>query len=390
MSELYLADAHLQSGARGPDSEWGLEQVGRYAEVKEVEAVVSAGDLLDKAINRSGPVAALARFIERLRERDIKFIYVNGQHEGHAQAHEPSWPDIHQHSVHLHKRMQPVFSDGEVLYGLDWQPAGTLQEELNLIPQVASKATILICHQVWSDWMGSVACPQGDFADIPVVRTVVSGDLHKNLRQKAKGKDGQEMVVISPGALLMQKSDEPVEHFCMLREGKKWTRLPLYSRPVFRVGPLVTPEEVEQAIAQQIPDCLAQAEKYCEEHELPEAVRIPYAVIEYSYKIPDVERRVEKIFADKLVLFWKVIQPEPKKMARTEIKPQDAVSPVTMLPEVIDPKKRPKAYALAETLLTSTDRKAALAKWRADYLNEDKDGEKENEAESADQEKEGK
>lgn len=361
---LFFADHHGQTGPRAPDTDFALAQLVAHAKERAVAAVVGAGDLIDQPRNLAAPIVSFCRFLDKLQALDIPFYYIQGQPS--HDAVDPPWLSSHRHAQYLHRKQAVI--GGLRLFGLDFQTAATLQEELNGIP---AGTDMLVCHQTWADWMGTIANPQGEFAQVPLVRYVVSGDLHKTLIETKTGKDGQKMRVVSPGATCMQAINEPAEHFCILFDGGSFTKLPLKSRPYFAHGPVVREHDVAQLLA-ALPDELAAAAARL---DLPEALRRPYLRIDYSYQVPDVVRRVEKLVGQSARLFWREIPPDVAKereaaaAAAAALGAGGPASALTLLGAHLDAASDPDAFELAHALLANPgNQEAALAAWRAAYL----------------------
>lgn len=207
---VLFADSHLQerSWSHRPmqnDSYYSFEQIVTYA-IKNNLPMFGAGDLIDRNLNRSGPIVFLSEQLQRLKEAGINLYFTQGQHE---MADVP-WFDLGGNNVvHLHGKY--VMVDGVKIFGLDYQPAGRLQEELERT--VPCNADVLIAHQVWSDFMGSVANPQGGMHDVSFVKMVFTGDFHETHVIKARNKQGHEMTVISPGSGCLQSVSEPADKY---------------------------------------------------------------------------------------------------------------------------------------------------------------------------------
>lgn len=211
---VLVADTHLQerNWSHRPmegDSYYSFEQVITYAIDRNLP-VIGAGDLIDRNLNRSGPIVFLSEQLRRLRDAGLPFFYIQGQHE----LADVPWLELGGDNVrHLHNSWTII--DGVKIFGIDYQPAGKLQECLGNIP---SNTDLVIMHQVWSDHMGSIANPQGSMSEIPFVQMVFTGDFHETHVQTIRNKQGEPMIAVSPGSTSMQSVSEPPDkHFFVLQ-----------------------------------------------------------------------------------------------------------------------------------------------------------------------------
>lgn len=369
---VLFADSHLQEGAwsgqaiRG-DALFALAQIVDYAVRHRVNCVVGAGDLIDKQRNRALPITAFHRQLDRLARAAIPFYYLQGQHD----YDDPPWLSGHHHAVHAHGR---EFAVGDLTaYGLDFQAHGTLQAALDEIP---AGTDLLFAHQVWGDWMGTITLPQGNFADIPVVSAVVTGDYHQVVAQETHGKDGQALTVYSPGATCLQKIDEPPLHyFLTLRDDGTFAFRRLKSRVVLESPVLNRPEDLDQFLA-GLEEELTVATQKAAALDLPPELLTPLLRVSYSYRLSDASRRIERAVARRAHLFETELAPEAKRApARVRgaavADPAGDEAPVTLLTElakVLDPADDSEAHDLMARLLEASDPRQALAAWRSEFM----------------------
>lgn len=210
---LFFSDLHLGRGRLAwaslgieGDAYVAAESLAEAAEHHRCDAIVGAGDLIDKRRNCTEPIHRAASFVDRAT---MPFAFVQGQHE----FDDPPWfsllaPAAPFGAVHLHERLWKIGC--ATLYGLDYRSRDELELALAAIPETAHT---LVCHQVWDEFMGSIAAPQGSLASIPHhVRLVVTGDYHQHLSVEVERPGGPSLRVLSPGACSSQKIDEPHEH----------------------------------------------------------------------------------------------------------------------------------------------------------------------------------
>lgn len=361
---LHASDTHLR--ARRGDEEFAFRQIVDAAIREKVSYVCLAGDLLDKQSNRAKVIAFLGEQLGRLNAAGIAVLYTQGQHD----YDEPSWFSAFPGTVHLHNRL--YHADGVALYGLDWLPFGRLQEELAEVPE---NVDVLVCHQVWGDWMGDIAAPQGEFAQIPGhVRRVQTGDLHEWKLEKHKNADGESMVVLSTGATTQQKIDEPANHHYAIYDNGRFEKRTLKSRVMISSTLVTQPGELDVLVA-ELPTLLEQAAQKAAAQGFPPELERPYLRVNYHASVPDVVRRVEKAAGERAILNWKPVFPPEKVAAYEKAKAAaakgEAVTPLSVLHLELDKAEEPATYELVSRVLAAKDPELEFAKWRAEFLGDE-------------------
>jgi len=359
---VLCSDTHARP--RREDERHAFRQIIDKAVALKVP-VVAAGDLIDKQSNRAETITFLYRQLDRLGEAGLWFYYTQGQHD----FDNPPWLSAHPYAFHMHKK--GVTLGDFVLYGLDWQPYGKLQEELAEIPP---DANMLVCHQVWADWMGDRAAPQGSFAQIPGhIKCVLTGDLHNWKLEERKNADGKKMLVVSCGATTQQKIDEPDRHYyALLCPDGRVEQRKLNSRLFIDCSLINTENDIDLFMAELEPT-LATAAQKANAMELPVEMTKPYMRVSYSSKMPDVVRRVEKAVADRAILNFKQLLPPEKLDAYKKAKKAEkgeAVTPLSVLSQEVDKEEKPAVYELVERMLGATDKELEFARWRSEFLSE--------------------
>ena len=297
---VVCADTHLQTGAWAKypiygDSYYSLEQIIDYTLARDLRHVVGAGDLLDRQINESQPIYNFVAQLARLHETGGIFDFIQGQHD----LQETPWLLNSPAARHMHK-LQVELANGSLMYGLDYRPAGQLQAELDLIP---AGTDIGVFHQVWHEFMGGIANPQGSMGDVPVVSIVVTGDYHVATHKNTTGKDGQPISLWSPGSTCMQSIDEPDEKsFLVLYDDLTFDRVPLITRKYFEYG-VYHPGDVDSLVADSLPFMI---EKLLDESAgFDERIRKPIIRVVFSASLPETRRRVIQAAAGRVHLFFK-------------------------------------------------------------------------------------
>lgn len=354
---VVFADAHLQkrAWAHRPiegDAYHAFEQIVSYAIERELP-LIGAGDLIDKRVNDAGPIVFLRDQLDRLEDHSPLY-FIQGQHE----MDDPPWFSVSSSAKHLHRKLREI--RGLAVYGLDFQPVDRLRPELDEIPK---EADVLIAHQVWSDWMGDIANPQGSFADVPVVRTTITGDLHEWKIANVGGKDGQDLRVYSLGSTCMQDISEPVaKSFAVLKSNGRLERVALTTRPSIQVSHLIVESDVT-SLLEELPKLLEKADD--ESQGLPENLRMPLMRVTYAHHLSDVPRRIANVVAGRAHLFWRELAPEkPKVVPKVkEFSRGDALTLESVLPEHVDPEKDSALFALAQRSLAASEVEADLRRW---------------------------
>lgn len=357
---LLFSDSHAD---RGVDSQYALAQISAIAIERRVEAVIGAGDLFDKQTNRSGPISAFMQFMDKLEKASIPFYYLQGQHD----QDDPNWLSAHRWATHLHKKIITI--DDDTFYGLDFQPFGKLQEELEEIPK---RCNFLIAHQGWEEWLGFDNAPQGSFAQIPGhIDYVYSGDLHQLKDERNKNAVGNKIRTWSTGATTQRKADEPSEHYVAIYRKGKFTPVMLKSRVFVNASAMIRPEDVTEFIT-GFENELAWAMQKAAGGEYPPEMMKPRFRITYAADLDDVVRRIDKVVNDRAIVTYREIPPEAKQetMKLSKAAKGVAVTPLTVLPDEVDKEEDPATFELVSRLLQASDHEAEFAKWRVEMTGE--------------------
>ena len=248
-SDLHLSDKTWKHRKPYGDSYGSWNQIVDAAISQAVNVVILAGDLLDRQNNDSEPITRLNEGINRLGDAGIKVLFIQGQHE----LQERPWASLSPNAYHLHRNDLFPINDKFVVAGIDYQHKEHLQDELSFVCETSRyepENTILVMHQVWRDWMGDRALPQGDFDMVdrwfPGLGLLITGDLHEQ-RIESYGDIKQ---ILSPGSTCMQSIAEPEDKYAyFLQEGESGDLqiIPhkLNTRPVLRFK-VDTPEAVKE------------------------------------------------------------------------------------------------------------------------------------------------
>jgi hypothetical protein len=360
---VFCADTHLADGAwanrpiKG-DAYHSFRQIASVAFGEEIP-VIGAGDLLDKHRNVSNPINKLHEQLDWLGAAGLPFYFVQGQHE----FSDTPWFSSHAAAKHIHKKT--IELGPFRVYGLDYQPAGELQQELDDIPKGTD---ILVAHQVWGDFMGDIASPQGGSHDVPVVSTMFTGDFHEYHEIDTKGKDGQDLHVVSPGSTCMQSISEPSKkYFLILMDDGTFKKHTLCTRPMLDWSLMLNQDDME-FFAENIENELLKLFNEGAENRLPEKVCKPLLRVTYSHRLTDAKRRVLKLVNDRAHIFWKELPPEKEESQERRKQRRDgqkhSTTLLSKLPDYLKTHERTSLQAPSQRLLQAQDVTAELHRMR--------------------------
>lgn len=358
-SDLHLSDRIWTHKQILGDSYWSWKQIVDSAIDFSVDVVILAGDLLDKQSNTSEAIRQFTCGLQRLVAENIKVYYNQGQHEFQSSP----WAGIVPDCVHIHKKH---FAIGNTRgYGIDFQHSQQLHECLADIPKDCS---VLVCHQVWSDFMGDIAKPQASFSDIPDhVKLLITGDYHKSVLTH-KG----HLTVISPGSSHLRSLGEPVDKCFYLLESDTPQAEPgefeiscllLRTR---RMLDLDVEYKAELAVVEQLNTFIAESEDYADSYFLPDEIRKPIVRIHSLTSQRDLTDSIEKTFKDRVHLFWKSKSKSEEASAPADLVQASTADKLRMrdcLPDFVDATQEPAVYELSSQLVDSLSPASTLSQW---------------------------
>lgn len=304
-----LPDAHLSRliWADYPelayDSFFSFEQACHYC-LKHRLALVLPGDVINKSVQDDGEVIRfLDYWLDRLRSNSCRVFFTQGQHE--RTRNTPWLFAANQWAYHVHR--QPFALGGLMWYGMDFVPAGQLQDELERIPEGTE---VLVCHQVWEELMGIEGRPEGSFRQIPKVRVVLTGDFHGHKTVQCQGRDGQMMLVVSSGSTHMRSlTEDPNKFFHVLHDDGTVESVRLDTRPYLRYE--VRTEEQLQALLLRLPGEAEAAKKEAATLSTRYDVSTPIVHLRYDESVSAVRQRAQKVLGSNGFLFDRVIETKP-------------------------------------------------------------------------------
>lgn len=351
------------------DALWALEQIADYCVSRKVDWWILAGDIIDKPINGSPPIADLSCVLDKVSKKhpDLVAYYIQGQHE----MSDPPWMScVRGNTQHIHDRTVDLSGIGPT-YGLDYRKGSNeLTEAFKRIPK---DTRLLVAHQVWEEFMGGVANCDGSLAAIPHASHVLTGDLHKHLVKRIKRPGQPDLIAMSPGATHVRKLDEPKEHYFFA-----WTDDPvkplksvkLHGRQFFSFE-ILTDNLSE--FRQQFEGFMEYAAEYAKKHNLPARVAKPVLHLHYNSDIPGLFNRVQDIVNDRAFIFDRAIRFVKDKL-RVDGQELKALTDLGLLgclrSAVGDTSSR--LYADAERLLKSDNIIDEIRKLKAEHFSETK------------------
>jgi len=373
---LVAGDLHLNlrtwnSRSIENDSYFAWEQIVSRAIRAEVEVVILAGDILDKQINGSGPIGKLQEGIEQLGSAGIKTLFIQGQHE----YQEVPWASLSKHAIHLHRNestsLDPfVGVAGYTIAGIDFQAKERLQDELSYVVETLKEdpeKTILVMHQVWEEWMGERALPQGKIEDVknwlPGLGLLITGDLHESRLHR------DPLPVLSPGSTCMQSISEPEDkyiYFLHKTEGApKVSKELLLGRPFIDWPFIGTAADIEDCIREYY-TVYESSQAHAEQHSLPPEICVPLVRFQYDHSVSGDMCRLEKLVGDSGHIFWKEHSPEvlEEQTATASGKRVTMESLLTSLECEEDVRQ------VAERLLSAVNPAEELRRWQKEQLDE--------------------
>lgn len=333
------------------DTQFGLTKLVDYC-VKHRLSLLGLGDLLDSQRPDSRTLRFLFEQIDRLREACLQLFFLQGQHEFQT----PPWLCLHPWPTYV--GAGSLFSvSGFEFYGLDYAPPDVVKEKV--VSALPNRPDVwLATHQVWKDFIDRGRAGIA-FADLPPIRGVLTGDLHKHKTQTSRSSTGSPLTVVSPGPLCPQKIDEDMyPAFWVMTpsssapDGAVFESVPLPARPVIRVD-VSTPEELEVA--------LAAAPSYCRlAPDLPAEIARPLIRVRFDRRLPNARASLLAAYRDAHLLIDALPEPEAPAAAPVLL----AGTPAQRLAACMDAQGVPvdaPERAVIQRLAESPDPEAELA-----------------------------
>lgn len=290
---VFCADLHLEDGAWSSrpaiygDAYYSFEQIVDYC-IDNNLPLIMGGDILEKKQNLARPIAKLCAGLTRMQQANVRAYYIQGNHEYDRNA---PWLSIHPWPVHMHNAVVSI--SGTPVYGLDWLPRGEIQEALTQVPVGVD---ILVTHQVWKDFMGSIGRTECDLTDVHHVQNVLAGDFHVTKVVNGVNAQGKPIAMLSPGSTAMQDIGESPEKFFFVisreADGKiAFTPKKLITRQFLKYV-VETQEELDDLCAGALTTAIASAVDEAKAAGAPDYLQKPLVRIKFNKQLPDAWLRL--------------------------------------------------------------------------------------------------
>ncbi len=361
-SDWHLSDRIWKHRPIEGDSYAACHYICDWAFENNVTHVIIAGDILDKQRNNSTAIHHLTTNLEMLTDAGIKVYFNQGQHC----MQENPWPLLVPGVVHL--KLGDVHNIGDLMVGgFDFCHKEQLQE--NLKSDSIKELNVLVCHQVWQDFMGDIGNPQGCFADVPDnISTIITGDYHEAICQGYAGK-----VVLSPGSTHLRSISEPVDksfYVCDFNSQTFAKSVSIPTRRAYHITADSTPEELDS----KIDGCLGLNDQYwVRDNWLTNPLEAPASIIykpliRITHDAGSFDQGCQKVivkYKDAAHFFFKAVKPaENKDLEILEhVDVGDRLRMVDCLNAAVSPKDKPLVHSLATALLGSGEPDEILKLW---------------------------
>jgi hypothetical protein len=339
------------------DSYKSLEQIVDLA-VKLGVPLLLAGDIIDKQKPDPETVSVLVSQITSMESSGLALYYTQGQHE--YDANTPWLGALSDWPTHIHEKTVKLDKVGGVsIYGLDWTPANAVKAKLAAVPR---NTTLLVCHQVWTDFMGDKpGTAECSLSDVHNTRMVLTGDYHSHVRKKAKNAQGEPLEVFSPGSTCMQSIDEdPSKYVYVLSDDMSVASYKLDTRSCYRVI-LGSPADLDAFLASpDLKDLLAYDDK--------DPLGKPILDVLCSKVILDGHKRITAAVADKAFLFIRMDK-EVTDISENLVSERIATGGLrACLDMVVEPGSQ--LFKDSQSLIDHPDPKAELGRIKAKFFEE--------------------
>ena len=362
---VFCADLHLEDGAWSSrpgiygDAYYSFAQIIDYC-IEHRLPLILGGDVLEKKQNLARPIAKLFAGLSRMQSVGLDVYYIQGNHEYDRNA---PWLSAHPWPVHLHEKA--VNFSGVSVYGLDWLPRGDIQVALKAVPE---NTDILVTHQVWHDFMGSVGRIECALTDVHNTDVVLAGDFHVTKIVEGVNAHGDAIRMLSPGSTAMQDVSEAADKFFAVvgieDDRIEFEFVQLKTRR-FANYVVKDVDALDQLCAGQLVSEIAALKG-----DLPPEIDTPFIRIKFDKSLPDAYLRLMTTIGDKAHASCEAIAEKhgPKTIGSRETAKNDLLSAVATLLGDTSP-----AYKLAAALLDAPDPARALDAQLAAYLGESDD-----------------
>lgn len=334
------------------DAYRSFTQIVDYA-VKTRYPLFLLGDVIDKRRPDATTVDFICEQMQRCQAADVPVFYTQGQHELDRTT---PWLSVHPWPQHIHKKS--ILVDGMEIYGLDWLPRDELLQALAEMPP---SRTVLMCHQVWREFMGNIGQQDGSMTEIPHVRYVLTGDYHDTKIGNVIGASGQQITYVSAGATKLCAIDQPVNKVFLevanVDGALQFTPVPLRTRQL-----------INRTIysAQDLESTVAWFNAWAQTNNRPDAQYdqslAPLVRLTYREDVPDLVQRITAVAGAAEIFFEPIPVVDNKPI---DIREHMGTGTVTLGQALMElAADRPVLLNAVQQLLTSPD---AAGEWDRQY-----------------------
>jgi len=333
----------------------------------KIPHMIVAGDLLETSQPDSAVMQFLARQADYLKDQNVELLFIQGQH-GFS---DPAWPTVSTWPWHIDQSSDVWLAEDNIrTYGLDFRSRTDLQAALKEIPK---DTDVLICHQVWEEFMGGICPCEGSFRDVPGhVKLLITGDYHKTICKTYQNKDGNDMLVVSPGSTHIREiSEDQNKYFFVLYDDMSVKKKVIPTRMKIDSKQIITELDLD-GFCTGASGFLMDMEDHAIESKLPEELHKPLVWVHYSIELENAYHRITQAVGDRGHLFLKELLPEAEEVTevvREERRRQRDAGLLGCLPLAVDDGDEPELYADLERLVTCSDVTAELQGMKQEALD---------------------
>jgi|688.fasta_scaffold22813_7 hypothetical protein len=339
---VFCADLHLEDGAWTSriniygDAYYSFKQIVDHC-IEHKLPLILGGDVLEKKSNAARPIAKLCAELTRMQDAKLPVYYIQGNHEYDRYA---PWLSVHPWPTHMHN-LTVVF-DNVSVHGIDWLPKGEIQKALKDVPATTA---VLVTHQVWQDFMGTVGRTECDLSEVHYAHTVLAGDFHVTKVAEGTNAQGKPIRMLSPGSTAMQDIGEEPEKFffviCVDEAGKIVFAPHRLQTRKFLSYVVKTAEELDELCAGKLANAVDRVLQAARLYVPPELAK-PLVRVKFNKNLPDAYLRITTAGADIAHLFCDAIADRDDENKDRPARPRDET-------------KNDLLHAIAELLGDDTD-----------------------------------
>lgn len=351
---VFCADTHLADGAWASrpaiagDSYYSFEQIILYCLEHNLPLVIG-GDVLDVKRNLAAPVRTLCEQMAKMQQANLPVYYTQGQHELDRNT---TWMSVHPWPKHVNE--QAFVINGARLWGIDWLPRGDIQEAFKRVPL---DTDILVCHQVWKNFMKNIGRPECELSDVHNVRHVLTGDFHVTTIERCLNAQGTPVTLYSPGSTCMQDISEAQDKYFYVigEQSGEFNAQPVQLRTRrFKTYTLTDQNSLDNFCTGGFSADVAQLVL---SPPLPAGIDKPLVRVKFDKRLPDAHLRITTAVDKTAHLFCEALVDKSRGEQETSraVAQNDLLNVVSELLE-----KNPAALKLATELLSAENATAGI------------------------------